>query len=256
MKKFAFTLAEVLITLTVIGVVAAITLPSVIQNYQEHAMISKLKKTYSTLQNAFNLAIAENGNVRGWFDDRANGAWQEPMHNILKNYFDIVKYCPSSERNCMDGQRLKFYLSDKSEYRGTSPFLRGITYILKDGTFVAIRIGSEGSGICNINLPLSGNASGYAGQCGYITVDLNGYKGPNRDGYDIFEFRLFNNGILPKGRQNDHSIQSFQLHCINNSSYGLGELGSCTAWVLQNNNMDYLHCPDKLSWTGAHSCKD
>lgn len=43
LKKAAFTLAEVLITLGIIGVVAAMTMPSLIQNYQEKATVTKLK---------------------------------------------------------------------------------------------------------------------------------------------------------------------------------------------------------------------
>ena len=48
-----FTLAEVLITLTIIGVVAAITIPSLIQNYQYRAWTAQLKKSYATLNQGF-----------------------------------------------------------------------------------------------------------------------------------------------------------------------------------------------------------
>ena len=48
-RKIAFTLAEVLITLGIIGVVASLTLPSVIQNYKKQVTVNQLKKAYSTL---------------------------------------------------------------------------------------------------------------------------------------------------------------------------------------------------------------
>lgn len=57
--KSGFTLAEVLITLGIIGVVAAITLPTLIQNNDEKATVTKLKKMYSNLQNAYALYRAE-----------------------------------------------------------------------------------------------------------------------------------------------------------------------------------------------------
>ena len=66
MRNKAFTLAEVLITLGIIGTVAAFTLPTLISKYQEHVIISKYKKMYSTLANAYNLAIAENGSPDQW----------------------------------------------------------------------------------------------------------------------------------------------------------------------------------------------
>ena len=54
-KKFkAFTLAEVLITLGIIGVVAALTLPTLIQNHQKQVYVTQLKKAYSTINNAYN----------------------------------------------------------------------------------------------------------------------------------------------------------------------------------------------------------
>ena len=53
LKRAAFTLAEVLITLGIIGVVAALTLPTVISNYKKQVTVPKLQKAYSTINNAF-----------------------------------------------------------------------------------------------------------------------------------------------------------------------------------------------------------
>ncbi len=63
MKNYSgFTLAEVLITLGIIGVVAALTMPSVINNYKEKETIAKLKKTYSVLSQAYiNTVLRMNG---------------------------------------------------------------------------------------------------------------------------------------------------------------------------------------------------
>ena len=66
LKKAAFTLAEVLITLGIIGVVAAMTLPSLIQNYHEKQRVTQLKKAYSVMQNAFLMAQEEYGDVTDW----------------------------------------------------------------------------------------------------------------------------------------------------------------------------------------------
>ena len=60
-SKAAFTLAEVLITLAIIGVVAAITIPAIIANYQDKVLETAYKKSMSVLSNALNLAIANNG---------------------------------------------------------------------------------------------------------------------------------------------------------------------------------------------------
>ena len=60
-KLNAFTLTEVLITLVIIGIVAAITVPTIIANYNEHDKISKIRKTYSTINNALSLSIINGG---------------------------------------------------------------------------------------------------------------------------------------------------------------------------------------------------
>ena len=67
MKRFfGFTLAEVLITLVIIGVVAALTIPNLLQKYQEQATVKKVQKFYSTLSNAYSIAMKENGPASEW----------------------------------------------------------------------------------------------------------------------------------------------------------------------------------------------
>lgn len=64
--KAAFTLAEVLITLGIIGVVAAMTLPALTANYQKRVVETKLSKFYSTISQAINLEVADEGEVIYW----------------------------------------------------------------------------------------------------------------------------------------------------------------------------------------------
>ena len=70
-------------------------------------------------------------------------------------------------------------------------------------------------------------------------------------GKDVFFFYITPNGIVPQGISNETRMP-FESECVGSRLRGFG----CTAWVIQNKNMDYLKCPDKLSWAGAHSCKD
>ena len=66
MSKKGFTLAEVLVTLGVIGVVSAITLPTLIKNYNKYVTAQRLKKAYSEIQNAVRLSTIENGEPNQW----------------------------------------------------------------------------------------------------------------------------------------------------------------------------------------------
>lgn len=66
MKKTAFTLAEVLITLGIIGVVAAMTLPSVITNFKKQEASARLKKFNSTMAQVLILSQEDNGQINEW----------------------------------------------------------------------------------------------------------------------------------------------------------------------------------------------
>ena len=65
-NKNAFTLAEVLITLAVIGVVAALTIPPLIQSYRKQVIETRLKRFYSVINQAVKLAEIDNGPVSSW----------------------------------------------------------------------------------------------------------------------------------------------------------------------------------------------
>lgn len=111
-NKTAFTLAEVLITLGIIGVVAAMTLPTLVQKHQEKVTIAKLKKSYSTMQQAYLMAIREKGPIETWGiaisnDNRDSNEGQDltlynDKENLLyhlKDYLKITKYC-GLEKGC------------------------------------------------------------------------------------------------------------------------------------------------------------
>ena len=120
-RKKAFTLAEVLITLGIIGVVAALTIPTLIQNYQEKAIVTKLKQSMSLFNQAFKMAELENGPITDWglggllyvikenedgesftsYDTPENTASSKLYMDIFTKYLKITKYCtPEKKQFC------------------------------------------------------------------------------------------------------------------------------------------------------------
>lgn len=65
-QKNGFTLAEVLITLGIIGVVAALTIPTLVQSYKKKVVETKLAKFYSTMAQATRLSEIDNGPIAQW----------------------------------------------------------------------------------------------------------------------------------------------------------------------------------------------
>ena len=233
LKKAAFTLAEVLITLGIIGVVAAMTMPSLIQNYQEKATVTKLKKCYSLVSQAYVSIL----NDEGGSDTLQAGDDLEMMEKFGK-YLKYQKTC-GRNKGCFSNVTYKSVTGN-----GYSKWEDDTTdrsrAILTDGTLIMF----------NKSAMWGGNEGNYL--YAQIYVDINGFKGPNQLGRDFFYFYISPEKIVPAGAkalEEKNEDQKFTKNCIQQNGY------ACAAWVIYNENMDYLHCKD-LSWDGKHSCKE
>lgn len=238
--KFGFTLAEVLITLGIIGVVASMTIPTLIQNSQEKATISQLKKTYSTLSQAYALAVQENGTPDSWglTNDTAGSV---TLINTLTQYLKTTKTCIDGDyTGCFPNVNYKLLGGGDAGNLNTIAIGKAT---LSDGTLIVPQFHSI---TCGSN---RGTTTALSTVCASLFIDINGFKNPNQLGVDYFRFYLTKNGIIPGGLP-DETFIPFDPDCKNKSG-GYG----CTAWVLYNQNMDYLKpCGSTLSWSGPISC--
>lgn len=239
MKK-AFTLSEILITILIIGTVCAMTIPNLIQNQQEQETVVSLKKAYSTLSNAYTLAVQENGTPDFW--GLTVGADPKILSNIFP-YLHINKDCTDGSKGCFPpGVRYKYLapnmdalIFDDENYPKAK---------LSDGMLL---IGWVNNATCENHI---GDTPALNSICGRYWVDINGYKNPNQYGKDLFQFHITKYGIIPFGVVAQTADYTFENSCKTQSTAkGTG----CTAWVIYNENMDYLHCND-LSWDGKHTC--
>jgi len=245
-RQSAFTLAEILITLAVIGIVAALTIPALVSKYTEKATVTKVKKTYSLLQNAFQLAIIENGypdewNIGDiWKDDEGVQHISEEgainMSRIFSKYLNTSKVCEGN-MDCIGGFDLKLLNGDNYEniVDGSS------SVILNDG--IGVEFTPWHSHLCK-----------EAGTtCASISIRTD-FKNPAQYGINMFVFSITRNTIIPWGASSipDSGLNSFKKKCVYNG--GNFENGAgCTGWVIEIGNMDYLHC-DGLSYGGKHKC--
>ena len=97
LRKTAFTLAEVLITLGIIGVVAALTLPALINNYEKSVVETRMQKFYTNINTALKLSIVENGDMVDWTfpQDYYDADGSEKFFNTyLKNNLQYLKTVP------------------------------------------------------------------------------------------------------------------------------------------------------------------
>ena len=258
-KKSAFTLAEVLITLAIIGVVAAMTIPTLISNYKEKATVTKLKKAYSILNQAYTLAKIDYGTVDQWGlinpEYTEDGDWTPEFYNnftlfwdIMSKYMRVAGRCNLTDESCSDLFVKNFEiktLDGSSKAINQNGIEMGI--LLQDG--ILLTGGYISSGDCSRNI---GNGA-LSNVCGDFSVKLGAKEKLYENGKNSFYFYITKNGIYPIGSNGDTNL-SFETACSvenysSNNGYG------CTAWIIQNGNMDYLHCND-LSWNGKRKCSD
>lgn len=174
--KYAYTLAEVLITLGIVGVVAAITIPGLIQNNKAAKLRTQFLKSYSTITQVYK--ILQNDNENSLNSEFENASFYKNFAHYLKgstdceNFYDRKNnskpcYTPNAGHNVyksLDGT----VLGNNGER-----LLDDGTLVLADGTVLYFENNNEGNSAI------------------YISVDLNGIgSGPNVWGQDLFTFQF------------------------------------------------------------------
>ena len=216
-KQKAFTLAEVLVTLMIIGVIAAITIPSLVQNTHDNQNVAGFLKAYSVLSQAIDRMKIDYGPV-GFGAKWNNG---EEIEKGLRQYMNIIKFCRVNEPGCFAKKGETRFLNGSEN---PEDYLEVRSFVTADG--FAYNYGSV-SRWCNDK---KGLAQKDLDNCmGRFMVDVNGPKGPNVVGRDIFFLALIKGkGIVPAGAGNNAA------DCKMNSQ---GQ--QCAAYVLKEKKIRY-----------------
>lgn len=180
-QKTAFTLAEVLITLGIIGIVAALTLPTIINNTRGKELQSQLLKAYSVLRTAINKMNYDEGQVVNGTNYPA-GTFMPVFRKYFISVNDMCKNSVCENATVEDGvwsYISKTYKTYNNKDCYMSRFDDGQVFI-NGGMLILVE-----------------NADDYIS----ISVDVNGHnKKPNRWGHDVFSFEVLENGkLLPMG---------------------------------------------------------
>lgn len=175
MKKIlAFTLAEVLVTLGIIGVVSAMTVPTLMQNHQRKTYVTQLHQVYNLFQQAF-LQYTNDKNALNLHEAGLTSVAE--VNNFMKTYFKVVQSC-TNFTDC-------FYNGQYRNLNGTNltngnywPGSNAPCFVLANGASVCVE------------------HSKYHTSYGHITIDINGKSGPNIAGRDLFFVSYYNDGSI------------------------------------------------------------
>lgn len=204
MNKKAFTLAEVLITLGIIGVVAALTMPVLIANYKNKVFITKTKKVYSNIQNAIIMAQQDSGNIGdNEFLFNVSDGYLKVTENFAK-YFNGATVCQSDERCKEVVHQIKYADSPVYDSSGNAnEFKLGAPLImLNDGSTLKVEELIPNCDYTRTETYYEENGQSQTAQnhvryCALVYFDINGAKLPNQFGQDAFYMGIFKDKITP-----------------------------------------------------------
>ncbi len=224
---FAFTLAETLIVMGIIGIVAALTLPNLNSSTGEKEKIAKLQKIYSDLQDAFGRAEAVYGPFSEWFIN--DGSDDD---KIAKRAYDRITEFMKYSKSCTISDNCTLIFDSAADSQGAGSTSR-YGLILADGSTIGFNTGDQFNPI-------------------HILVDLDGFnKGANAACKDYFRFNISEK----RGLSINHSP------IIYNTKLYTDDAPDCTTWIIQYGNMDYLKagngkCPngEQLKFNEKTSC--
>lgn len=217
-KIKAFTLAEMLIVLAIIGVVAALTIPAIISNYQKNQQVVALKKAYSQISQSIQRSMMES-NVENFNEEVLLHGENANPKEFFKKYFNVTKYCDK------DNHSLCFPTVTSIDKSTSSDIASKFDYcaVIKDGSSICVQnVGENGSPIT-------------------FYVDTNGLEKPNVAGRDVFSFSVYHDGsvdeINPDSRDaGEGSSRESRKEDCEASSYASG----CFSRILDDKwKMDY-----------------
>ena len=186
MKKIGFTLAEVLITLAIIGIVAALTIPTLIQNYQERA--------WNTASQVFQRKLGEALRVMNVQGTLAGYTTTEAFVDELSKHIKITRICDNddittcfADKVTWDGEEVEMSKIKTSKNFGKDDW---------DTNTVAVQFANSVNGVIaynpsctqdpyNNNKITIGKESIGVNDCLAILYDVDGFKNPNNRGDDL-----------------------------------------------------------------------
>lgn len=251
MKKHnAFTLTEVIITVGIIGVVSALTVPSLIKNYQDKAQTVQLRKVVAEIENAIDMFITEEGKTS--LASTTIGTQDDGVDNFIRSHFKTIKTCSSNRTNeCFANED---YIS--IDGNSSSSFsCNGNSYILANSAVIcANRVREISVRLQNDDGSVSIGGGRFKTVNGInieLFIDTNGAQGPNIGGRDMFHVyiqpdgRIYDeansDGVICEHRLNGGDVclvnpgEEIREDCID-SAFGAG----CFARLLDNNwEMNY-----------------
>lgn len=204
-KQKSFSLSEVLVALVVIGVLAAFTIPNLINSAQDKELKTLWKKTYSDINNAYSLVVKDNGGTMSGVLTNDVVVGSRDLASMLLQYLSYTNYKSSTASTgynanyswhpyaayATSGQdaadNIKFYNGTYGLHTNSGGYP---CFTLSNGAFVCVHGSSD-------NTCAASNRLNNYRYCGYASIDVNGAKKPNTVGKDIYFLSFMSDRVIP-----------------------------------------------------------
>lgn len=202
-KKTGFTLAEVLITLGIIGVVAALTIPTLLANNQKTQFVTGIKEFYSFFNNGMKQYMLNQGCSDLTCTELFNGISTDAAFTTKNNADLPTIFKGASIYGTNSTAMQNFYQTDINNTTRNNDFFDGYAFQLANGMIISFN--DSNSGNCTLWSAAAATAK-LRNACSEVFVDVNGKKGPNLRGKDGYHFFLGNDGVLYPNTGRDHDV--------------------------------------------------
>lgn len=234
--RYAYTLAEVLITLGIIGVIAALTIPILINSIEKQSLVSQYKDTYSLLSNAVQKLKVDYGSI----DSVASMSAPDADTNFMEAFKTVLKFAKVCDRGAGAGVCFHAGTTNSKNLHGDAWPYNLDAYssgILVNGAMISLGGGGTTKN-CDFTPTVVTSGPLYQATCLFVNIDVNGFSPPNTLGRDIFMLWIAKEGLYPRGSNGDYNYYESNNFC--NPSYTHQWSGqSCGAKVLGENAMNY-----------------
>ena len=258
LKKSAFTLAEVLMVIGIIGAVSMLTVTNARKGTDTAEKITQLRKTHEILESVVQQAVMEDGQIKNWqymlTDTKTANAYQSEY--VLKHIFNRLKLNKNCETSSgcwasdISGTSLYTTINTKGDKPNSDT--ASVKGILSNDASVSFYLSKAPTALTADQQTQFGYTGGDI--IGYITIDVNGTaKGNTKWGDDVFLFLwTIDDGIVPIGNN----------VALNGANSCPNKLDICSAWAFYKGNEDYFKtCANDtkkgLAWNDVSkaSCK-
>lgn len=196
LKRYGFTLSEVLTTLSIVSIVAVLTLPNIISNHANNSYALKVQDIYTTLSSSISSMMTEERTL-SLEDTYIIYDGTEGIEKFMDNYFNVVRSCEKSISPCF---------ASSYKQAPTSKTLKQTSNIINSNSQNFILFSGASIGVDT-----------HSGDTITFYVDVNGKNGPNILGKDFFTIVLQEDGEMfgPAGNKSDERLCLEDGNCLN-----------------------------------------